>query len=328
MRRLRTASAGTGAMMPHGHTMLRKRQPAHLQRVPVRRRPRSLVERILIGAGVSLGILSGLGGAAYWGLSSGWGDYLMARAGQRVVAATMAAGYRIETLAVEGRRETSKNDVALALGALRGDPILALDLEAARQRLVDLPWVTAAVVERQLPDTLRVVLTEAEPLALWQRQGVFHLVSRDGAVLAIEGVGRFGHLPVIVGDAAPQAAGELFALLGAEPDLGKRITAAVYLGQRRWNLRTDNGVDIKLPELDAAAAWSRLAALERQQNLLDKDITVIDLRQSDKLVVRQSPLPPAATEQDGKANPADGVAPVLTPAVAPEPAAQGASNET
>jgi cell division protein FtsQ len=309
------AGTATGTLSMAGPPR-RRAMPA--QRVPVRRRPRSALERHAIRAVAIGGGFLALGGLLYWLAASGWTGYLSAVAERALLKATADAGYRIETLDVEGRGETGKEAILIALGALKGDPIFSLDLEAARQRLLELPWVTDAVVERRLPDTLHVILTEAEPLALWQRQGVFHLVSRNGQVVAVSDVGRFAHLPVIVGEGAPVAAGELFALLATEPELRQRVTAAVLVGERRWNLRLDNGVDIKLPEQDAIAAWSRFAALERQHHLLAKDVTVIDLRQPDKLILRQPPAPESGT-QNG---------PAAQPAVAPSAAKPGGSNET
>ncbi|TDQ83968.1 cell division protein FtsQ [Dongia mobilis] len=321
MRRLKTAhamghaGAATGALSMAGPPR-RRAMPA--QRVPVRRRPRSALERHAIrAAAIGAGILA-LVGLLYWFVASGWSSYLSAVAERSLLKATADVGYRIETLDVEGRGETGKQAILIALGALKGDPIFALDLNAARQRLLELPWVTDAVVERRLPDKVHVVLTEAEPLALWQRRGVFHLVSRHGQVVAVSDVGRFAHLPVIVGEGAPLAAGELFALLATEPDLKDRVTAAVLVGERRWNLRLDNGVDVKLPELDAVAAWSRFAALERQHHLLAKDVTVIDLRQPDKLILRQPPPAESATQDE----------PAAQPAAAPGAARPGGSNET
>jgi cell division protein FtsQ len=304
--------------------VLRKRQVSATQRVPVRKRPRSALERHLATWGLILGISTAVGGVGYWSFASGWIGYLSAATSAHFVSATADAGYALATLEVDGRKETPKQDIMLALGAMKGDPILDIDLEAARQRIVDLPWVTSAVVERRLPGTLRVTLTEAEPLALWQKKGDFYLVSRTGDVLAVKDVARFGKLPVIVGDAAPQKAGDLFAMLALEPTLQKRVTAAVLVGNRRWNLRLDNGVDVKLPEVNAAAAWARFAGLERQHHLLDKDISIVDLRQDDKLVVRQAH--PATSGQgegaEGGANKktdktAPGINPVLTPVSAP-----------
>src|SRR5262249_43803389 len=64
-----------------------------------------------------------------------------------------------------------------------------------------------------------------------------------------------------------------------------------------------NGVDAKLPADSPDAAWSLLAKLEREQHLLARDITVIDLRLPDRLVVKVGPavdvLHPDQAKQPG-----------------------------
>jgi len=321
MRRVSAHNSPATTSLSMAGPMPRKRKMSATQRVPVRKRPRSVIERYLTTIGLIAGIGAAVSGLGYWSFSSGWAGYITAAVGAHFVSATAHAGYALSSLEVEGRKETPKDDIMLALGAMKGDPILDIDLEAARQRIVDLPWITTAVVERRLPGTLRVSLTEAEPLALWQKKGGFYLVSRTGDVLAVKDMTRFSKLPVIVGDAAPQKAGDLFAMLSLEPELEKRVSAAVLVGNRRWNLRLDNGVDIKLPEIAPETAWQKFAALERQQHLLDKDISIIDLRQNDKLVVRQAH--PAVAEDkmsDGKKKSTQikpAAKPVVTPVSAP-----------
>jgi cell division protein FtsQ len=60
----------------------------------------------------------------------------------------------------------------------------------------------------------------------------------------------------------------------------------------------DNDVDVKLPEDGAAAAWKRFADLNQQNDLLSKDITVVDMRQPDRVVVRQAhPTLPTGVNQ-------------------------------
>ncbi len=118
-------------------------------------------------------------------------------------------------------------------------------------------------------------------------EGRNRVPARDakGAVVQDE-AGEFAHLPIVVGDDAPAHAEALLFLLATEPDLQKRVTAAVRVGGRRWNLKLDNGIDVRLPEEDAASAWSRLATLERDNKLLSRDVVAIDLRLPDRLIVR------------------------------------------
>jgi cell division protein FtsQ len=66
------------------------------------------------------------------------------------------------------------------------------------------------------------------------------------------------------------------------------VHACVLVGERRWNLRLKNGIDVRLPESDIAPALERLVALDRAKNLITRDIVAIDLRLADRVTVRLS----------------------------------------
>ena len=239
----------------------------------------------------------------YWAISSGWVVETFEAAHQALLQTTAASGFALREIRVEGRGETAVADILSAVGANRGDPILGIDIDAVRQRLEDLPWIETASVERRFPDQLIVSVTEAEPMALWQRSQKLFLVSRDGAVIETANLGKYAKLLIIVGEEAPKKAQDLFDILAQEPDLRTHVTAAVLVGKRRWNIRMDNDVDVKLPEDGALEAWRHFADLNRQNNLLDKDVTIVDLRQPDRVVVRQGhPQPPVDPAVPAKSN--------------------------
>jgi cell division protein FtsQ len=64
--------------------------------------------------------------------------------------------------------------------------------------------------------------------------------------------------------------------------------AAILVGERRWNLRLNDGLDIRLPENDLGNALATLSGLDKNEHLFAKDIVAIDLRQPDRLVVQLS----------------------------------------
>jgi cell division protein FtsQ len=196
------------------------------------------------------------------------------------------AGLTLKRVVVEGRQNMPRDTILAALDLKLGTPMLAVDPQAIKARLQGLGWIRAVAVERRLPDEVDVRITEAVPVAIWQHDGNFELVDLEGKPIGGAGLGRFAQLPVLVGDHAPQHAGELFAMLGREPDLAARVTAAVWVSERRWNIRFDSGVDVKLPADSAQAAWSLLARLEREKRLLARDISVIDMRLPDRLTIR------------------------------------------
>ncbi|MBV9964523.1 MAG: FtsQ-type POTRA domain-containing protein [Alphaproteobacteria bacterium] len=224
------------------------------------------------------------------------GQLLLSRATNRLVAASAALGLVVTNIEVEGRETTDALTVVAALSAARGTPILAISPSRAKQQLEALPWVRSAIIERRLPGTLFVRLTERHPLALWQHEGIQQLIDRDGTVIPVEDLGRFAKLPIVVGDDAAIHAAALIDVLASEPELGARVTAAIRIGERRWNLRIDDAVDVLLPEEKPDLAWHQLAELERSSNLLKRDVQTVDLRLPDRLVLRVTgaPAPQAA----------------------------------
>jgi cell division protein FtsQ len=250
--------------------------------------------------GFSVVAILAVAAPVYWSVSSGALSAAIAETHRSFLDWTARSGLALREVRVQGRGETAIADILTAVQANRGDPILGIDLDMVRERLEDLPWIVKAGVERQFPDQLVVTVTEAEPMALWQRNQKLYLVSRDGDVIETAKIGKYSNLLIVVGEDAPKRAQALFDILAQTPELRPHVTAAVLVGKRRWNIRMDNDVDVKLPEEGAAVAWKRFADLNRQNDLLSKDITVVDMRQSDRVVVRQAhPTPAADPNQPG-----------------------------
>jgi cell division protein FtsQ len=248
-------------------------------------------------------------GAALLALSVFWAvlqapgpsAWLQARHDRLVASATAAtvdAGFAVREVYVRGRSETAAEDVITALGVAVGDPMLFIDLDDRRARLESLPWVEHAAIERVLPDILVVRLVERRPLALWQNDGAVAVIDRGGTAIAGADPRRFAHLPLVVGPDAPAHAAELIAVLGVEPLLAARVTAAQWIGGRRWDLRFDNGVAAALPAHGLDDAWRRLAALERDHRLLARELVRIDLRFTDRVVLRLTDDGRAAMEEE------------------------------
>ena len=221
----------------------------------------------------------------------------------RMVMGTGLLGLTVSDVTVEGRETTDRETILAALAAKPGTPILAVNPRRAKEQLETLPWVHTAVIERRLPGTLYVRLVERKPLALWQHGGKIELIDRMGAVIPVTPLDRFAKLPMVVGEGAAAHAAELIDMLACEPDLAVRVTAAIRVGDRRWNLRIDNTIDVLLPAHDAAGAWVQLARLERSSALLQRDVQTIDIRLPDRLVLRVSPETPKETPMSKKGRP-------------------------
>jgi cell division protein FtsQ len=221
-------------------------------------------------------------------------ENLVTEAVDRAISVSAALGLVVTDIQVEGRETTDTATIMRSLAADRGTPILAISPSRAKQQLESLPWVRSAAIERRLPHTLFVRLVERHPLAVWQHAGKQELIDRHGEVIAVKDLSPFSRLPTVVGDDAAAHAAKLLDTLASEPELAPRVTAAVRVDDRRWNLRIDNAIDVLLPEENPAAAWARLSELERSSKLLKRDVQTIDMRLPDRLVLRVHTAP--ATE--------------------------------
>ena len=127
-------------------------------------------------------------------------------------------------------------------------------------------------------------------MALWQRKGKLALVDTYGVVVTRNNLSRFHDLVIIVGKDAPRHASTLFAMLDSEPGLARKVTSAVRVGARRWNVQLKPGIRVQLPETDPHLAWQRLARMNLRHKLLSRDVKTIDLRMPDKLIVEPGAL--------------------------------------
>ena len=203
-------------------------------------------------------------------------------------AAANAAGFRIVSVALAGQHHISREDVLAAAGVTDTTSLLFLDVEQTRERLKSNPWIADATVLKLYPGELQIGIREREAFALWQKDGRVSVIADDGTVLEPYVAPRLIELPLVVGRGAETRAKEFLALLDRYPDLRASVRATVLVGERRWNLRLRNGIDVRLPETDIAPALERLVALDKEKTLTTRDIVAIDLRLPDRVTVRLS----------------------------------------
>lgn len=211
------------------------------------------------------------------------------------------AGLVLDQLRIEGADRTERFDILSVLEVDGGMPLLAVELEEIRTRLESLPWVRRAAVARRFPNELGIIIEERQPFALWQKNGTLHLVDTEGHIIDGVSLTEFESLRILVGDGAPEASTELAALSAIDPDLMAQVRSVIRVGDRRWDLLFTNGIRVKLPDnatdWDSEAAFARFSDLEANDRLLDREVSVIDMRFDDRIVLRV--LPAGRRAMDG-----------------------------
>ena len=74
---------------------------------------------------------------------------------------------------------------------------------------------------------------------------------------------------------------------GAGP-LRERVRGLVRMGERRWDIVLDREQRILLPGDGAVAALDRVIALNEAQDMLRRDVAVVDMRNAERPTLRMN----------------------------------------
>lgn len=234
-----------------------------------------------------------------WLWHSGWPARQANNAVTFGMEITKASGFAVRDVLAEGRNKTSNAELLAALQVKSGQPIFAFNPETAHDRILQLPWVETALIERRLPDTIYVKLGERQPLARWQRDGKVVLIDSAGQELPSVALADYEKLPLLVGSDANQHAAEFLTLMQRYPLASIALKAAVRVGARRWDLLLQPKTLVKLPEKNLDAALERLARLIQDQRLLERNLATIDLRMLPDRIVIEPNEPETSTTKKG-----------------------------
>ncbi len=226
------------------------------------------------------------GGIVYGAISAGHIALPDTGIAGQLERASAAAGLAIRKITVRGALNAQPDQIMSALGAVPGAPILGFEVARARGRLERLGWVASADVARLMPDTIRVTITERTPYALWQLRNRVRIIDKDGVALPRLRLRDHLDLPLVVGEGAGARVEALMRQLNRHPALRDRVRASVLVAGRRWNLRLDNGLDIKLPEDGLGPVLDELVRLDEIYQILSRRIVALDLRLPDRVTVR------------------------------------------
>ncbi|SCX30705.1 cell division protein FtsQ [Agrobacterium sp. DSM 25558] len=213
-------------------------------------------------------------------------------------ATTSAAGFAIEDVKVSGNIQTSEIDVFQLLGLDGATSLIALDVNAARKRLADLPWVEDVDVRKIYPKTIEVRLKERQAFGIWQHGTELSLIEKSGSVIAPLRDNKYAGLPLFVGRDAETGAAGFVDELADWPEIRNRVRAYVRIAGRRWDLHLDNGIVVKLPEENVPKALQLLSRMDMEEKVLSRDVAAVDLRLSDRTTVQ---LTEGAAERRQKA---------------------------
>ncbi|MYA89420.1 MAG: cell division protein FtsQ [Boseongicola sp. SB0662_bin_57] len=163
----------------------------------------------------------------------------------------------------------------------------SLRLDELREKVEALDAVARASLQVRSRGVLIVAVDERVPVAVWRSDGGLQLLDKTGyRVATVPSRVSRRDLPLVAGLGADAAIPEALLLYDVARPVRDRLRGFIRVGERRWDVVLDRGQTIRLPETQAVTAFKRVIELDVAQDLLERDISVVDFRNSQRPVLR------------------------------------------
>lgn len=197
--------------------------------------------------------------------------------------------FMVQAMNITGADEQAMTDVVALLPNSFPVSSFDLDLDVIRANIEALDQIKSASVRVGQAGALEVRLTPRVPVALWRDAGTLRLIDADG-VQSGEIAARADRLdlPLIAGDGAEDNIAEALAIFASAGPLLDRVRGLVRMGERRWDMVLDRDQRILLPAIEPVRALDRVIALNAAQDMLSRDVAVVDMRNTNRPTLRMN----------------------------------------
>ena len=199
------------------------------------------------------------------------------------------ARFGVRTIDVIGAVHTPKEAIDLATSRYVGSNLFRIDIDRVQHDLRSLGWVRSVHVEKALPDTLRIRITERQPVALVRINERLMYVDHEGVAFA-ELSPKVGDedLPLIAdayGTELVRSVQLLTMLHERDPELYSRVSEVWPIAPRGFAIfdRELSAVVYANAE-DISAKYRSLRAVLRADN--NPSIEYADLRFAERVIVK------------------------------------------
>ena len=194
--------------------------------------------------------------------------------------------FKVSAAQISGAGPTLEEDIREVLPVDFPISSFSLDVQEMRKILVELDPVADASLQVR-DGILFIDVSERKPAFVWRKRDGLELLDETGHyVRSITARMDYPSLPLVAGEGADKNIAEARALLASATPLADRLRGLIYVGERRWDLALDRNQRIMLPAEGAVQALEKVLILNDTQELLDRAISVVDMRLSERPTLR------------------------------------------
>lgn len=198
--------------------------------------------------------------------------------------------FKLESIKLIGRNRSSRGEIISSINLKVGDPLFNLNLNDIRQNVLSVPWVKDVSINRNLPNSLLLVIEEYQPSAIWEFNKEQIVLDRDGYhIKNVTGQKVFKDLLLVKGEEADSKISELILALDYHPDIASRLQYAILIAQRRWDIYIDDQVLVKLPTGDISESLFDLKRYLKEYKFIEYGHKKIDMKIRGKIATDKAP---------------------------------------
>ena len=149
----------------------------------------------------------------------------------------MNNGFIIKNIEIKGANRLNKKYILKIINAYKHVNIFSLNLEKIHQDIKKITWIKEGSVKIVYPDTIKIFLTEKEPIAILQNKDKNNLITKDGEIIFEKNINNLKYsLPIIIGKNANQNIYSILEILKINKDVTDYIWSLTFLNERRWDI--------------------------------------------------------------------------------------------
>lgn len=201
------------------------------------------------------------------------------------------ARFAVKQVEISGAKHTPRAALASVTSAYTGTNLFKIDIARVQNDLRELKWVSRIDIEKKLPDTLRINVTERTPVALVRVGERIEYVDERGITFA-ELSPEVGDDDLILitgadGDELARAVALVRALRTSDPLLYSRISELRPIAPRGFAMfDRELGAIVYANAEDASPKWRDLYSIVKTEHIARGSLEYADLRFADRIVIR------------------------------------------
>ena len=187
----------------------------------------------------------------------------------------------IDSFEITGLNDSEKKQIIQNLDILKNKNLFFLNKKEIIEKLNSFKSIEKFFISKIYPSKLKIDIQKTNYLAITKKDDLYFYLGSNGNL--IEANEKKGNLPFVYGDINVEEFLKLKKIIDNSKFNFDEIKSFYYFKSRRWDLKTIDGITIRLPLENQKKSIQIILKLLNDNDF--KDIKVIDLRQDNQVIL-------------------------------------------